>query len=167
MKRRLRHSGETIVRTATYIGAPCKFGHSLRRVSNGMCAVCANLRARTTYEEDRRQAIVLGKCIWCKKAVVQGRLQCADHLQRTRERERKRNYGLTADAFAELLRSQNHRCKICLVSFSERESCVDHDHITGYVRGLLCHQCNRGLGAFCDNRNSLLRAVRYLRGELQ
>ncbi len=40
--------------------------------------------------------------------------------------------------------------------------CRDHDHITGEFRGWLCHQCNRGIGAFKDNLRKLRNALRYL-----
>ncbi len=39
---------------------------------------------------------------------------------------------------------------------------LDHDHISGEVRGLLCHMCNVGLGHFLDNPTTLRSAARYL-----
>jgi hypothetical protein len=41
---------------------------------------------------------------------------------------------------------------------------VDHDHKIGKVRGLLCDQCNKGLGHFKDSKETLLKAIKYLGG---
>ena len=43
---------------------------------------------------------------------------------------------------------------------------LDHDHKTNKFRGWLCHKCNRALGAFNDDEQILLRAVKYLKGEI-
>jgi hypothetical protein len=40
-----------------------------------------------------------------------------------------------------------------------------HNHITGKVRGLLCQQCNKGLGNFGDQVDCLQRAIEYLQGD--
>lgn len=43
---------------------------------------------------------------------------------------------------------------------------LDHNHETKEFRGWLCHKCNRALGSFNDNWKTLLRAVKYLKGEI-
>jgi hypothetical protein len=57
-------------------------------------------------------------------------------------------------------RSQESKCAICKQDFGVE--CVDHDHKTGHVRGLLCKACNLGLGYFRDNKLSLANAITYL-----
>lgn len=59
----------------------------------------------------------------------------------------------------ELMRLQKRRCAIC---FSKAKLCLDHDHVTGFFRGLLCHKCNIGLGSFRDNPEFLRTAARFL-----
>jgi hypothetical protein len=51
-------------------------------------------------------------------------------------------------------------CDIC--GAVQHKLCVDHDHVTHQIRGLLCSHCNRGLGHFRDNPILLRRAIGYL-----
>jgi hypothetical protein len=82
-----------------------------------------------------------------------------------------KKYGITYSEYGEMLSAQNNQCAICgstnpkgRWSYSgDRAFCVDHDHATGKVRGLLCNTCNQGLGNFFDNIENLERAIVYLR----
>ena len=76
-----------------------------------------------------------------------------------------RTYGIRADRYDEILASQGGVCAICKCECNRQNSkrfCVDHDHATGVVRGLLCFQCNVGLGKFLDNAAILREAANYL-----
>nr|WP_284290868.1 ubiquitin-like protein Pup [Angustibacter aerolatus] len=57
-------------------------------------------------------------------------------------------------------------CPICRRSLGERPH-VDHDHVSGAVRGLLCFTCNAGLGNFADDVARLRRAIEYVEGTLE
>jgi hypothetical protein len=72
----------------------------------------------------------------------------------------KSRYGLTIEDFNRLLEQQNHACAICERPFDRRPN-VDHCHLTHWVRGLLCHRCNPGLGHFHDNPAVLFKAAVY------
>jgi len=68
-----------------------------------------------------------------------------------------------------MILDQNNLCLICKKPESGKNNAgdvkplsVDHCHATGRVRGLLCNQCNAGLGNFKDNLESLRSAVEYL-----
>lgn len=70
-----------------------------------------------------------------------------------------KKYGLTKEQYEEIERSQNGVCAICK---RERKLCVDHDHVTLKVRGLLCKICNQVLGSMNDSPEYLRTAADYL-----
>lgn len=79
------------------------------------------------------------------------------------EYARKRRYGITPDDYAALLAQQNHQCAICGTDKPGKQPLVvDHCHSSGKVRGLLCGQCNIGLGAFKDDPDRMQTAINYL-----
>jgi hypothetical protein len=71
-------------------------------------------------------------------------------------------YNITPDEYNVLLADQNGVCAICSGVEDDRRLSIDHDHTSGYVRGLLCGACNRALGGFRDSADFLLNAVDYL-----
>lgn len=63
-----------------------------------------------------------------------------------------------------LFEFQGGACAICRTQPSLRKRfAIDHCHKTGYVRGLLCDGCNRGIGFFKEETSRLQRAIAYLR----
>lgn len=73
-------------------------------------------------------------------------------------------YGLTLEEVAEL-RSDYPCCAICSGDFSgckDGVGHIDHDHTTGKIRGVLCSNCNMGLGMFKDKKELLMKAISYL-----
>ena len=58
---------------------------------------------------------------------------------------------------------QDGRCAICgCVENNGRDFCVDHDHLTGKVRALLCDECNKGIGSLRDSATLLRQAAEYI-----
>lgn len=77
----------------------------------------------------------------------------------------KKKYGMTVAAFEAMLKAQDERCAICGIPHSEAARGglhVDHDHATKKVRGLLCTNCNKGIGCLMDDPGLLAAAVLYL-----
>lgn len=78
--------------------------------------------------------------------------------------------GVTIEDYNKLVEKQNGLCAICGQvetvenQFGPRSLCVDHDHKTGKVRGLLCSLCNHLLGNAKDNLEILQKAITYLKG---
>lgn len=85
-----------------------------------------------------------------------------DYKIRQREYRWKHHYGVTPEIFDEIYNNTAGICPICLKEFGDKGPYIDHDHVTGKVRGLLCERCNFGLGALGDQIDGLKRAVAYL-----
>jgi NMD protein affecting ribosome stability and mRNA decay len=75
----------------------------------------------------------------------------------------KRKYGLTEQDVENMLAAQDSACLICAASLHDAGFTVDHDHITGRVRGLLCSRCNRLIGLLRDDPAVVRRAASCLR----
>ena len=83
--------------------------------------------------------------------------------RKSEHRRRLKRYGLSEDAYADLLTQQNNRCAICSTPLVTGRHChVDHCHTTGKVRGLLCSHCNLMLGHAKDSVEILQKAIKYL-----
>ena len=81
----------------------------------------------------------------------------------------KRCYGITLEQFEALWKYQDGKCRICDVQMTRDSSssksttcCVDHDHKTKIVRGLICSADNKALGLFGDDPIKLRKAATYL-----
>lgn len=73
-----------------------------------------------------------------------------------------KTYGLTRVEWLTLLDSQGYRCAICNTDDFGAKPHTDHDHLTGAVRGILCHRCNLALGNVRDSVDVLERMIAYL-----
>ena len=73
----------------------------------------------------------------------------------------KHRYHMTEEQVDEMLEGQGATCAICLAVLVGNKFRIDHDHLTGKVRGILCHRCNIFCAAF-DDKDFLMRALVYL-----
>jgi hypothetical protein len=72
-------------------------------------------------------------------------------------------YKITPDQYEQLLQKQECRCAICRrPPKNNRDLSVDHNHVTGEIRGLLCDACNGALGMFRENKDLIRKAIDYL-----
>ena len=88
-----------------------------------------------------------------------------DHKEEGKKYNLKRKYNITEKQWDELYNKQNGCCAICKKPESELKKIlgVDHNHKTGKVRGLLCDNCNKGLGCFKDDKDIINNASNYLK----
>jgi hypothetical protein len=91
---------------------------------------------------------------WRKKNKEDKKIQNKRHQLRYK-------YGLKEEDFNIMSEKQEHRCKIC--SKQVDTLYVDHCHETSKIRGLLCSNCNTGLGFFKDDISVLEKAIAYLK----
>jgi hypothetical protein len=88
-----------------------------------------------------------------------------------------RRYGIALEHLEQMLRDQAGCCAICMRPWQNCVSakrvrhevtflqhlCIDHDHRSGKVRGLLCNACNTAIGLFEEDLNRFQLAMAYLR----
>jgi hypothetical protein len=122
------------------------------------CGDCGALKPLTEFPRNKNSKD--GRHTYCKPCHnARGR----DTIQRlygnSRHYHLRRRYGIGADEFDALLEAQSGVCAICGRPDPEH---VDHDHESGAVRGILCFNCNGGLGQFGDDQDRLVSAVAYL-----
>lgn len=86
----------------------------------------------------------------------------AKYRQKNKAQSLKR-YGLTEEALAAILERQGQQCPICerFLAFPTVRA-IDHCHVTGSVRGVLCRRCNTALGLLEESPANLERALEYL-----
>lgn len=82
-----------------------------------------------------------------------------------RKNQRLRKYNITADDFEKMMQRQDGKCAICGYSNTDNMNyfpVIDHCHTHKHIRGILCMNCNMGLGKFKDDPQLLLNAINYL-----
>jgi len=87
---------------------------------------------------------------------------------KSQELHLKNTYNLTIDDYNKIFDEQKGCCKICEKHQSEFKAklAVDHCHQTGKIRGLLCNNCNRGLGHLKDSVLLLKKAIKYIKNNI-
>lgn len=100
-----------------------------------------------------------------EKAQVNRKRHYEENKERSLEYSRwyslKKKFGLSKEQYEALLEGQNHVCAICGKGCTKALA-VDHCHTTGKVRGLLCNNCNRGVGHLKDSVENMTNAITYL-----
>lgn len=117
-------------------------------------------------------------CRWCSNIFLPtgpSHHYCSDNCRKFvyADKHYKRVYGIGIMWVLQKLDEQNYKCAICKTSgFKMKDEHIsgmnlDHCHVTGNPRALLCHNCNRGLGLFQDNPAYLRQAAEYLEEEYE
>jgi len=117
----------------------------------------------TVRKELRRYNVPVRQGSEAVRATLYKRTGKQSHFYKHGNKPRFVKYGITNEIFYNLLRKQDYKCVICSKEIDEDSCDIDHCHNSSRVRGLLCPNCNKGLGNFRDNIEFLNNAIVYLK----
>lgn len=121
------------------------------------CAVCGHTKTLTDFSRDKSKSGGYEyRCKECAKSLRKSRTAQPGAWKWSKLREK---YGLSRPEYERMLQIQNAGCALCL---DVTDLQVDHCHVTGKVRGLLCGPCNRALALLNDNADTASRIAPYL-----
>ena len=131
------------------------------------CDVCGKVMKEPTLKRHKRRCGKICDVEWCAE-VQRMNGWCRHHFKLY---QNAGWYNIPHEELFELFRQADSKCNICnkkLVlhgsdsTIGGSKAAIDHDHVTGRVRGVLCFNCNAGLGAFKDDIELLSKALEYL-----
>jgi hypothetical protein len=130
-----------------------------------ICSKCKELKPLSEYYKNIRKGRRVKEESHCKScSSARKKRYRLENKELIRAQNKRRNPGWDINRYNLLLEQQGNRCAICKTDKPGLSdwSC-DHNHTTLQPRGLLCVQCNAGLGYFKDNPEYLQSAIEYLK----
>lgn len=118
------------------------------------------IRAARLKEKEKRRATRRAYYLANRDRILAGQKLAYANRGPVYSRHLRRAYGLSLADLERLIRGQGGACAICRVELIE--PVVDHEHLSGLIRGALCLQCNSGIGFFKDDPEKMLAAIAYL-----
>lgn len=124
-----------------------------------ICSCCKTEKPFSGFSRDSsRTSGIDSFCKVCR--VENNRRRNEKNPERARAIKNKSKYGVTPEDLERVLRNQGGVCAICSGILTHPH--IDHCHISGKFRGILCVTCNTGLGKFGDSVERIQKAIRYL-----
>jgi hypothetical protein len=116
----------------------------------------SNAKARAYYKNNKEKVRATQK-VWQEANKEKVKAKHRDWFM-------KNMYGLTQEHYNDIYLRQDSSCAICKTEVTPPKKLdIDHSHVTGKVRGLLCGDCNRALGLLKDNPDFCFAAGHYLK----
>lgn len=137
------------------------------------CSRCLKLKALEDFHRDSNQPS--GRrpdCRLCRlKREKELYHKYPNRKMTNKNSQLKKVFGISINKYFEMQNKQENKCAICLKESGEidkkygkiRDLVVDHNHKTGKIRELLCGPCNRALGGFKENVETLKNAIKYIK----
>jgi len=137
------------------------------------CISCDNIKPLVDFHKDKTNVKGFGRAYYCKdcansKSRLYHRTKMlendADYQRKKRSAYIKNKHGITVDEYESMVISQGGMCGICgcNIEVDTHKTHLDHCHVTGNKRAMLCNNCNRGIGYLNDDVQILKSAVNYL-----
>lgn len=132
------------------------------------CTTCKEIKDISEFTKDTSAKSGLNtQCKKCRKVVKDKWIEENKELYSRiiKNSQLKKKYGITLEEYNKMYNEQEGCCAICDKHSTESKLslAVDHCHLTGKIRGLLCNVCNSAIGKLKDDEDLLLKAVEYLR----
>lgn len=137
------------------------------------CSKCKKTKPLAEYWRNRSTKDGLQS--YCKPCWYQTTTKKLNGPNREAELRKRKNshlikaFGITIAEYDKMVKKQKNLCAICLKpecgksQYGTKKLAVDHCHVTGRVRGLLCEKCNRAIGQLHEDIEALERAIKYLK----
>jgi hypothetical protein len=131
------------------------------------CYLCKTIKECDSFYKSKTGAQKRrGECKQCSNNVTKNYQAKYPELKKTYDQNHrlKNIFGITIEQYTELGNKHGWKCCICEKTETEnkRKLAIDHDHSTGRIRGILCGNCNRGIGNLKDSVSLLQKAINYL-----
>lgn len=140
----------------------------LKKANKKWCAACSNKRS-TLWKKENKDKVKAQRNEWNKQNPEKVKsYRKKVEPEQIRQYIIKREYNLSWEEYQKLYVEFKGLCGICakplslIKTNSEHTAHIDHDHLTGKVRGILCRSCNRGIGYLNDSPERLQKAATYL-----
>ena len=118
------------------------------------------------YQKHKEEILLKRKQYYAankEKIRVYQQTQRQQYPRKVKDANMRARHGISLHEYEQRFYMQGGICKICQCQlFLDKASHLDHDHLTGQLRGFLCVHCNKGLGRFKDNSVLLKQAINYL-----
>jgi len=133
------------------------------------CSKCLETKPTSNFTRDRHRGVgYRAQCKHCNGDYYRRKGNEYYHANRDKIIPKRFWYykkgvhGVTKEQYLEILASQYGSCAICKEIPKEKALCVDHNHETKKIRGLLCHRCNSAIGLLKDSITVIKNAASYL-----
>lgn len=150
-----------------------KLNKRIKKINDPVYADRIKEIERNRYIRDKEKRLAISRQYYLKnieKSKEYAKNYRLNHLYEEKIGRVKREFGLSPEQYLAIVKSQNNECAICGKTgtiFQKGHSkanslCIDHNHKTKKVRGLLCSNCNIGIGNLKDDVDILKKAINYL-----